>query len=90
MSFLLDQKGLKNQGPTEICLINLKNSLEIIFFNGIFSIDPRRQISEWPFLKIIINLCALCAFFVSLWLNVLWLKKHGYPACFLGLGNMED
>jgi hypothetical protein len=26
MSFLLDQKGPKNQGPTEICLSSLRNS----------------------------------------------------------------
>jgi hypothetical protein len=53
MSFLLDQKGPKNQGSIEICLSHLRNFRKIIFFSEISSIAPRRQISKWPFLKII-------------------------------------
>jgi hypothetical protein len=60
MSFLLDQKGPKNQGPIEICLSNLRNSgktktrhaiawlKQFVFLIGIPSSAPRRQISKWP------------------------------------------
>jgi hypothetical protein len=49
MSFLLDQKGPKNQGSTEICLISLRISGKISFFFENSSSAPSQQISEWPF-----------------------------------------
>jgi hypothetical protein len=54
MSFFLDKKGPKNQGPTEICMLARlwrEQSLKFrkkIFFCGISSTTLFRQISEWP------------------------------------------
>jgi hypothetical protein len=57
MSFLLDQKGPKNQGPNEICLSSSRNSgktktrpagawlKQFVFLIGISSTVPERQIS---------------------------------------------
>jgi hypothetical protein len=60
MSFLLDQKGLINQGPTEICLSSIRNFgktktrhvvarlRQFVLLIEISLSTPRRQISEWP------------------------------------------
>ena len=45
MSFLLDQKGPKNQGPTKICLSRLRNSGKKYFSSKflIYSRDAKFQ-----------------------------------------------
>jgi hypothetical protein len=61
MSFLLDQKGPKNQGSIEICLSNLKNSgktktrpsvavlKQFVFLIGISSISPAGKFQNGRF-----------------------------------------
>jgi hypothetical protein len=49
--FFLDEKVAKKSRPSRNSPDQSLKFLKKKFFYGISSIDPRRRISEWPFLK---------------------------------------